>query len=164
MVENTGYVASFDAKRTGGKRASPGARRARGGKGTSSRAADITARLTDPKSYSGSHKARFDPETGRGRGKAGRVDIVENDGYVGSYRQERSSGKVSKKVGSKASSVVDRLTDPKGYTGSHKKRFDPTTGKGRGKAGRVDVVENTGYVSSFDKSRKRGSPPRRRRQ
>merc|ERR1711916_253946 len=47
-----------------------GARRARGGKGTSSRAADITARLTDPKSYSGSHKARFDPETGRGRGRS----------------------------------------------------------------------------------------------
>ncbi|KAI6233018.1 P25-alpha [Aphelenchoides fujianensis] len=44
--------------------------------------------------------------------------------------------------------VYSRLTDTKKYTGSHKERFDES-GKGKGKAGRVDVVENTGYVASY---------------
>ncbi|KAI6178257.1 P25-alpha [Aphelenchoides besseyi] len=46
------------------------------------------------------------------------------------------------------SNVYERLTDTKKYTGSHKERFDES-GKGKGKAGRVDIVENTGYVSSY---------------
>lgn len=41
----------------------------------------------------------------------------------------------------KKQSIFDKLTDPKLYTGSHKHRFDPETGKGRGKAGRVDKEE-----------------------
>jgi len=44
--------------------------------------------------------------------------------------------------------AVARLTDTKRYTGSHKQRFDEE-GKGRGKAGRVDVVKDTGYVQGF---------------
>nr|AAX30233.2 SJCHGC02172 protein [Schistosoma japonicum] len=42
--------------------------------------------------------------------------------------------------GSKISSdpSTSRLTDVKTFTGSHKERFDPQTGKGLGKAGRVD--------------------------
>ena len=35
-------------------------------------AADIVARLTDPRQFTGAHRARFDPETGQGRGRAGR--------------------------------------------------------------------------------------------
>jgi len=55
------------------------------------------------------------------------------------------------------SGAVARLTVHTKYTGSHKQRFDET-GKGRGKAGRVDSPNNTGYVSgykdegSFDKT------------
>ncbi|XP_070822484.1 tubulin polymerization-promoting protein family member 3 [Chaetodon trifascialis] len=44
--------------------------------------------------------------------------------------------------------AVDRLTDASRYTGSHKERFDES-GKGRGREGREDVVENTGYVGAY---------------
>lgn len=44
--------------------------------------------------------------------------------------------------------AVDRLTDTSKYTGSHKERFD-TSGKGRGKAGRDDAVESSGYVGAY---------------
>ncbi|XP_043844608.1 tubulin polymerization-promoting protein family member 2 [Dromiciops gliroides] len=43
---------------------------------------------------------------------------------------------------------VDRLTDTSKYTGSHKERFDES-GKGKGKAGRNDTKENSGYVSGY---------------
>ncbi|XP_040265635.1 tubulin polymerization-promoting protein family member 3 [Bufo bufo] len=42
-------------------------------------------RLTDTAKYTGSHKERFDP-TGKGKGKSGRETIVENTGYVSSYK------------------------------------------------------------------------------
>uniref|UniRef100_A0A915KTH4 Uncharacterized protein n=1 Tax=Romanomermis culicivorax TaxID=13658 RepID=A0A915KTH4_ROMCU len=45
-------------------------------------------------------------------------------------------------------SVVDRLTDTSKYTGSHKERFDES-GKGRGKAGREDLPDSSGYVASY---------------
>uniref|UniRef100_A0A8C9W9A9 Tubulin polymerization-promoting protein family member 3 n=2 Tax=Scleropages formosus TaxID=113540 RepID=A0A8C9W9A9_SCLFO len=45
-------------------------------------------------------------------------------------------------------SVVDRLTDTSKYTGSHKERFDES-GRGRGKIGREDLQENTGYVEGY---------------
>uniref|UniRef100_A0AAQ5YV06 Tubulin polymerization-promoting protein family member 3 n=2 Tax=Amphiprion ocellaris TaxID=80972 RepID=A0AAQ5YV06_AMPOC len=44
--------------------------------------------------------------------------------------------------------AVDRLTDTARYTGSHKERFDET-GKGRGREGREEIVENTGYVGAY---------------
>ncbi|KAJ7994524.1 hypothetical protein DPEC_G00250370 [Dallia pectoralis] len=44
--------------------------------------------------------------------------------------------------------AVDRLTDTTKYTGSHKERFDES-GKGKGKGGREELVENTGYVGSY---------------
>lgn len=44
--------------------------------------------------------------------------------------------------------AVDRLTDTSKYTGSHKERFDES-GKGKGKSGREDIVENTGYVAAY---------------
>ncbi|KAH7696107.1 p25-alpha family protein, partial [Aphelenchoides avenae] len=52
-----------------------------------------------------------------------------------------------------ADGVYNRLTDHTKYTGSHKERFD-AEGKGKasdlaGKAGRVDVKDNTGYVASY---------------
>lgn len=44
--------------------------------------------------------------------------------------------------------AVDRLTDTSKYTGSHKERFD-ASGKGKGKAGREDAVESSGYVAAY---------------
>jgi len=44
--------------------------------------------------------------------------------------------------------AVDRLTDVTKFTGSHKERFTED-GKGKGIAGRRDVVDKSGYVSGF---------------
>ncbi|KAJ8383675.1 hypothetical protein AAFF_G00216460 [Aldrovandia affinis] len=44
--------------------------------------------------------------------------------------------------------AVDRLTDATKYTGSHKERFDET-GKGKGKAGRADLPDTSGYVGAY---------------
>ncbi|XP_012710291.1 tubulin polymerization-promoting protein family member 3 isoform X2 [Fundulus heteroclitus] len=44
--------------------------------------------------------------------------------------------------------TVDRLTDPSRYTGSHKERFDDS-GRGKGREGREEIVENTGYVTAY---------------
>ncbi|NXA15133.1 TPPP protein, partial [Sapayoa aenigma] len=47
-----------------------------------------------------------------------------------------------------ASPTVSRLTDTSKFTGSHKERFD-SSGKGKGRAGREDLVDNSGYVSGY---------------
>lgn len=47
-----------------------------------------------------------------------------------------------------SSPTVSRLTDTTKFTGSHKERFDPS-GRGKGKAGRVDLVDESGYVSGY---------------
>ncbi|XP_044862945.1 tubulin polymerization-promoting protein isoform X1 [Mauremys mutica] len=47
-----------------------------------------------------------------------------------------------------SSPTVSRLTDTSKFTGSHKERFDPS-GKGRGKAGREDLVDASGYVPGY---------------
>ncbi|XP_037312404.1 tubulin polymerization-promoting protein family member 3 isoform X2 [Pungitius pungitius] len=44
--------------------------------------------------------------------------------------------------------AVDRLTDASRYTGSHKERFDDS-GKGKGREGREEIVEKTGYVGAY---------------
>ncbi|GAB6020380.1 hypothetical protein CHUAL_003088 [Chamberlinius hualienensis] len=54
------------------------------------------------------------------------------------------------------SSAVDRLTDSSKYTGTHKQRFDDG-GKGKGKEGREELADNTGYVTGF-KNKSNGSP------
>ena len=46
------------------------------------------------------------------------------------------------------SGAVDRLTDTSKYTGSHKERFDDE-GKGKGRAGRKEVVDDSGYVTGY---------------
>ena len=46
------------------------------------------------------------------------------------------------------SAAVDRLTDASKFTGSHKERFDEE-GKGKGIAGRKDMVDDTGYVTGY---------------
>lgn len=44
--------------------------------------------------------------------------------------------------------AVDRLTDTSKYTGAHKERFD-ASGKGKGKEGREDLVDDSGYVGGY---------------
>ncbi|XP_068607245.1 tubulin polymerization-promoting protein family member 2 [Brachionichthys hirsutus] len=44
--------------------------------------------------------------------------------------------------------AVDRLTDATKYTGTHKERFDDS-GKGKGKAGREDIPDTSGYVTAY---------------
>ncbi|TFK00260.1 Tubulin polymerization-promoting protein family member 3 [Platysternon megacephalum] len=44
--------------------------------------------------------------------------------------------------------AVDRLTDTTKYTGSHKERFDES-GKGKGKSGRENIVDTSGYVGAY---------------
>ncbi|CAF4528013.1 unnamed protein product, partial [Rotaria magnacalcarata] len=41
--------------------------------------------MTDTSHYTGAHKERFD-ESGHGKGKDGRTDVVSNSGYVGEYQ------------------------------------------------------------------------------
>uniref|UniRef100_A0A0A9WS19 Tubulin polymerization-promoting protein homolog n=2 Tax=Lygus hesperus TaxID=30085 RepID=A0A0A9WS19_LYGHE len=56
------------------------------------------------------------------------------------------------------SSVVDRLTDPSKYTGSHKERFDES-GHGKGLAGRTDVNDGAGYVQGYKNKDTYDKPP-----
>uniref|UniRef100_A0A3Q2YRU0 Tubulin polymerization-promoting protein family member 2 n=1 Tax=Hippocampus comes TaxID=109280 RepID=A0A3Q2YRU0_HIPCM len=44
--------------------------------------------------------------------------------------------------------AVDRLTDTSKYTGTHKERFDDS-GKGKGKVGREDIPDTSGYVAAY---------------
>ncbi|MBN3310754.1 tubulin polymerization-promoting protein family member 3 [Amia ocellicauda] len=44
--------------------------------------------------------------------------------------------------------AVNRLTDTSKFTGSHKERFDET-GKGKGKAGREELPDTSGYVGAY---------------
>lgn len=43
---------------------------------------------------------------------------------------------------------MDRLTNTNKYTGTHKERFDES-GKGKGKAGREDITDASGYVAGY---------------
>jgi len=90
---------------------------------------DIFDRLTDTSKYTGTHKNRFDAE-GKGKGKSGRIDLAPDDGYVASFREKKD--KPAEKKKEKEPDIVSRLTDPKLFTGAHKARFDPVTGKGLG--------------------------------
>jgi len=54
--------------------------------------AGVVSRLTDTSKYTGSHKQRFD-ETGKGKGIAGRKDLVDTSGYVSGYQHKDSFGK-----------------------------------------------------------------------
>ncbi|VDN96706.1 unnamed protein product [Rodentolepis nana] len=51
---------------------------------------------------------------------------------------ENSTPKLHGATKTSTDATTARLTDVKGYTGSAKERFDPSTGKGKGKAGRED--------------------------
>ncbi|CAI2724487.1 unnamed protein product [Schistosoma spindalis] len=55
-----------------------------------------TSRLTDVKGYTGSHKERFDAETGKGKGIEGREYVMDEkaaSGYVGGYKGKNTYDK-----------------------------------------------------------------------
>uniref|UniRef100_A0A8C6AU27 Tubulin polymerization promoting protein n=1 Tax=Monodon monoceros TaxID=40151 RepID=A0A8C6AU27_MONMO len=47
-----------------------------------------------------------------------------------------------------SSLTVSRLTDTTKFTGSHKECFDPSR-RGKGRAGRMDLVDESGYVPGY---------------
>ena len=47
-----------------------------------------------------------------------------------------------------ANGVYSRLTDHKKYTGAHKERFNED-GTGKGKSGREEVKDGSGYVAAY---------------
>ena len=51
------------------------------------------------------------------------------------------------------SDIFSRLTDPSGYTGTHKHRFDPSTGDGRGILGRDSPAKATGHLLHYPPAR-----------
>uniref|UniRef100_A0A1B0A6E6 Tubulin polymerization-promoting protein homolog n=1 Tax=Glossina pallidipes TaxID=7398 RepID=A0A1B0A6E6_GLOPL len=55
---------------------------------------------------------------------------------------------VTQVTAGKAASAVERLTDTSKYTGTHKERFD-ASGKGKGIAGRKNIVDESGYVTGY---------------
>lgn len=57
-------------------------------------------------------------------------------------------GVILSKQKAKTGGAVERLTDTSKYTGSHKERFDES-GKGKGIAGRQDILDDSGYVSAY---------------
>ncbi|KAI9325442.1 p25-alpha-domain-containing protein [Zopfochytrium polystomum] len=125
----------------------------------------VIEKLTDTSLYTGTHKNRFDPETGVGRGLEGRepVNTTSNlANLVSRHNPNKTLGaptppkspamsrtaSTPNRSGSEGSlgsapsspsarpSVFDRLTSVSTFTGSHKHRFN-ADGTGRGKEGRV---------------------------
>ncbi|XP_029653910.1 tubulin polymerization-promoting protein family member 2-like [Octopus sinensis] len=44
-------------------------------------------KMTDSSQYTGSHRERFDSETGKGKGIDGRKDLKDNSGYVTGFKK-----------------------------------------------------------------------------
>ncbi|XP_009956877.1 PREDICTED: tubulin polymerization-promoting protein family member 2-like, partial [Leptosomus discolor] len=74
-------------------------------------------------------------------------DIVPNKSFVAPQAIAVGAGRADSEKAI-SSPTVSRLTDTSKFTGSHKERFDPS-GKGKGKAGREDLVDSSGYVSGY---------------
>ncbi|ELW56793.1 Tubulin polymerization-promoting protein family member 3 [Tupaia chinensis] len=69
-------------------------------------------------------------------------------GWEGSHYLTRCPLGTPSTQKAKTGGAVDRLTDTSKYTGSHKERFDES-GKGKGIAGRQDILDDSGYVSAY---------------
>nr|XP_021181421.2 tubulin polymerization-promoting protein homolog [Helicoverpa armigera] len=78
--------------------------------------------------------------------KSKKIEVDEIKKKLTSCGQPGVSSHVTKSPA--AAAAVDRLTDTSKYTGSHRQRFDET-GKGKGIAGRKDLVDASGYVSGY---------------
>ncbi|KAJ3210329.1 hypothetical protein HDU67_005406 [Dinochytrium kinnereticum] len=73
---------------------------------------DVTARLTDASKYTGSHKERFDAD-GKGKGLAGRKNLVCNDGSTSSASRDHIVDKTPVKQATKP--TVKAKTDAETY-------------------------------------------------
>lgn len=73
--------------------------------------------------------------------------ILAGVGRAGLSNQVPLGGSLFKQK-AKTGGAVERLTDTSKYTGSHKERFDES-GKGKGIAGRQDILDDSGYVSAY---------------
>ncbi|KAJ3303044.1 hypothetical protein HDU76_005421, partial [Blyttiomyces sp. JEL0837] len=122
----------------------------------------IIEKLTDTSLYTGTHKQRFDPETGVGRGLEGRDTVATTASLANivsrhnpnktlggplvtppktpsssNIADDASNSSTSPTPGhGSGSSVFDRLTSVSSFTGSHKHRFN-ADGTGKGKMGRT---------------------------
>ena len=157
----------------------------------------IFEKLTDPSSFTGHHRHRFDKRTGKGRGLAGRdriskghgTDLVppsnahgditdiaqlmrphlntsgnkKPDGTAARTSPSRSRSPAARRRGKSprpaSSKVYNRLTDPNGFTGAHRHRFDPETGQGRGLDGRDSISKGGGTIASFAREAQRARSP-----
>ncbi|KAH3872254.1 tubulin polymerization-promoting protein family member 3-like [Dreissena polymorpha] len=85
--------------------------------------------------------------------KTKNTKLAENDPEVETIKADlincvAAGGPHVKVVKTSATGGVDHLTDASQYTGSHKERFD-ASGKGKGLDGRVDKVDDSGYVGNY---------------
>uniref|UniRef100_A0A8I6ANX0 Tubulin polymerization-promoting protein family member 3 n=1 Tax=Rattus norvegicus TaxID=10116 RepID=A0A8I6ANX0_RAT len=90
--------------------------------------------------------------------KAKSARVINYEEFKGKTKEEAFdaicqliAGKEPANIGvtkAKTGGAVDRLTDTSKYTGSHKERFDES-GKGKGIAGRQDILDDSGYVSAY---------------
>jgi hypothetical protein len=98
----------------------------------------IFDRLTDVKTFTGSHKERFTPD-GKGKGLDGRdrpvVDPLNLRSKARARKPSATSNDNAESPARDGPSIFDRLTDVKTFTGSHKERFT-SDGKGKGLDGR----------------------------
>ncbi|KAH9498373.1 hypothetical protein Btru_008126 [Bulinus truncatus] len=76
------------------------------------------------------------------------VDDPEVQALANEIRAKIAAKAGEETKAAKVDATTARLTDVSGYTGSHKERF-AADGKGKGKDGRVDQVENSGYVGNY---------------
>ena len=72
----------------------------------------------------------------------------------GKTKTTKTSTKTSTKATrSTTASVFDRLSNTSSFTGYHKHRFDPVTGKGKGRSGRSLAAKGYGHVPKSQRVR-----------
>ncbi|RUS90821.1 hypothetical protein EGW08_001440 [Elysia chlorotica] len=87
----------------------------------------------------------------RAKGAKGRADLADKEVVA---KVAEIKAKLSAKAGQaahkaiKTDKVTERMTDASKYTGSHKERFNED-GTGKGKEGRVEKADDSGYVGNY---------------
>jgi hypothetical protein len=94
------------------------------------------------------------PKTGEQQRRAwGGDKVAPSDSVVGyGYRHAAATS-----IYGHAGTVYDRLTDIRGYTGTHKHRFDHE-GRGLGLSGRENSYDYQWMINSIDPEQKAGAP------
>lgn len=124
------------------------------GMGLQGRAQSLWASQLRPHLHSVSedpHAARTGEEFHRAWGGAAVAPSDAVSGYA--YRHAAAASMLGD-----GGSVYDRLTDVRGYTGTHRHRFDAATGRGRGLAGRGNTYDYDALVASVPVAAAAGAP------